>query len=120
MNVKPISMRNIAILLLLLTLGISAQAQTKKNKNAKHTIEVNGNCDQCKKRIEKAAYAVSGVKSASWNIETHQLDLIVNEEKTSLSDVKKALAKAGHDTDEAKATDEDYKNLHHCCQYPRK
>ncbi len=108
------------IIILLLTFGISAQAQTKKNKNAKYAIEVNGNCDQCKKRIEKAAYAVAGVKSASWNIETHQLDLIVNEEKTTITDVKKALAKAGHDTDEAKATDEDYNNLHHCCQYPRK
>jgi copper chaperone CopZ len=87
-------MRNIVILLLLLTFGISAQAQTKKNKNARYTIEVNGNCDQCKKRIEKAAYAVAGVKSASWSIETHQLDLIVNEEKTTITDVKKALAKA--------------------------
>jgi copper chaperone CopZ len=68
----------------------------------------------------KRRRTVAGVKSASWSIETHQLDLIVNEEKTTITDVKKALAKAGHDTDEAKATDEDYKNLHHCCQYPRK
>jgi mercuric ion binding protein len=111
-------MKNI-ILILLLTFGISAQAQDKKNKNAKYTIAVNGNCEQCKKRIEKAAYSVSGVKSANWNVETHALDLILNEEKSSLTDVKKALAKVGHDTDEIKATDEDYNNLHHCCQYPR-
>jgi len=30
------------------------------------------------------------------------------------------LAKVGHDTDEVKATDEVYENLHHCCKYERK
>jgi mercuric ion binding protein len=112
-------MKNILIILLL-AFGISAQAQDKKNKNAKYSIEVNGNCEQCKKRIEKAAYSVSGVKSAVWNVATHQLNLILNEEKTSLLEVKKAMAKIGHDTDEIKASKEDYERLHSCCQYERK
>ncbi|MBL0014307.1 MAG: cation transporter [Flavobacterium sp.] len=113
-------MKNIVLILCMVFVGLSAQAQEKKNKNAKHSIEVNGNCEQCKKRIEKAAYSVSGVKSAVWSVETHQLSLIVNEEKTSISVVKKAIAKVGHDTDEEKATDEVYDNLHHCCRYERK
>lgn len=100
--------------------GITGNAQEKKSKNAKYDIEVNGNCEQCKKRIEKATYAVVGVKSAVWNIEDHNLHLIVNEEKTSLQEIKKALAKAGHDTDDVKATKEDYEKLHSCCQYERK
>lgn len=111
-------MKNILILLVAV-IGLSAQAQ-EKSKNAKYTFEVNGNCDQCKKRIEKAAYSVSGVKMAVWSLETHQLNIILNEQKSSLVDVKKAIAKVGHDTDETKATDEDYINLHHCCQYERK
>ena len=112
-------MKNIIIILVAL-IGFSAQAQDKKNKNAKHTVEVNGNCEQCKKRIEKAAYAVAGVKSAVWDIESHKLSLILNEEKTSVADVKNAVAKVGHDTDETKATDKDYANLHSCCKYDRK
>jgi mercuric ion binding protein len=112
-------MKNLIIMVLVSFFGISTQAQ-EKNKNAKYTFEVNGNCEQCKKRIEKAAYSVSGVKMAIWNVETHQLNVILNEEKSSVSDVKKAIAKVGHDTDEAKSTDEDYINLHHCCQYERK
>ena len=112
-------MKNIIIILVAL-IGFSAQAQDKKNKNAKHTVEVNGNCEQCKKRIEKAAYAVAGVKSAVWDIESHKLSLILNEEKTSVADVQKAVAKVGHDTEETKATDKDYANLHSCCQYDRK
>lgn len=110
---------NIVAVLLMTIVGFSAQGQEKKNKNAKYTTEVNGNCEQCQKRIQKAAYSVPGVKSASWSIETHQLTLIVNEEKCSLSDVKKAIAKVGHDADDVKATKEDYDNLHFCCQYER-
>lgn len=118
--IKIETMTKNIIIVLLLAFGFSAQAQDKKNKNAKYAIEVNGHCEQCKKRIEKAAYSVAGVKSATWSIETHELGLILNEEKTSIGDVKKAVAKAGHDTEEVKATDEAYKNLHSCCQYQRK
>jgi periplasmic mercuric ion binding protein len=105
---------------LLVVVTLSAQAQEKKNKNAKYTITVNGNCEQCQRRIQKAAFSVDGVKTASWNIETHQLALTLNEEKTSLSAVEKAVAKVGHDTEEVKATKEDYDNLHSCCKYERK
>jgi cation transport ATPase len=113
-------MKNIMIVMLVLLVGFSAQAQERKLKNAKYNMEVNGNCEMCKKRIEKAALSVSGVKSAEWHIDDHQLHLIINEEKCSLIDVKKAIAKVGHDTDEVKATDEDYEKLHGCCMYERK
>jgi mercuric ion binding protein len=118
-NINCNMVKNIVAVLLMAIVGFSAQGQEKKSKNAKYTTEVNGNCEQCQKRIQKAAFSVSGVKSASWSIETHQLSLIINEEKTSLSDVNKAIAKVGHDTKEMKATKEDYDNLHFCCQYER-
>jgi mercuric ion binding protein len=113
-------MKNIVLGMMLLFVSLSIQAQDKKNKNAKYDIEVNGNCEQCKKRIEKAAFSVSGVKSAEWHIDDHMLHLIINEEKCSVLNVKKAIAKVGHDTDEVKATDADYAKLHSCCLYERK
>ena len=73
------------ILAVLLLVTISSFSQEKKNKNAKATFEVSGNCEHCKKRIEKAAYSVSGVKMAIWSEETHQLNVILNEEKTNVS-----------------------------------
>lgn len=106
--------------MMLLFVTLSTQAQDKKNKNAKHDIVVNGNCDMCKKRIEKAAYSVKGVKSAEWHSDDQSLHLIINEEKCTTSDVANAVAKVGHDTDEVKATDEDYNKLHGCCNYERK
>ena len=112
-------MKRIVILMVVL-FSIGLQAQEQKNKNAKYTFEVNGNCETCKKRIENAAYGVKGVKSAVWNIETHQFDLILNEEKTDVLTVKKAIVAVGHDVGELKADDAVYDKLHHCCKYERK
>lgn len=113
-------MKNVFLGMMLLFVAFSTLAQDKKNKNAKYTIEVNGNCEQCQKRIQKASFSVPGVKSANWSIETHELSLILNEEKATILDVKKAVAKAGYDTDEVKATVESYDKLPGCCQYDRK
>lgn len=112
-------MKKIMIVLFVSLIGFASQAQEKKSKNAKRTVEVQGNCEMCKKRIEKAAFSVSGVKSATWNPSDKQLHLILNEEKTSDVEVQKAIAKVGHDTEKVKATDEDYEKLHTCCAYDR-
>jgi len=49
-------MKKIITIVLLVFVGFSTQAQVKKNKNAKYVTEVNGNCEQCQKRIQKAAF----------------------------------------------------------------
>ena len=36
------------------------------DKNTKDTFSVEGNCSMCKKRIEKAALSLKGVKYAKW------------------------------------------------------
>lgn len=116
-------MKKLILILAISFLGFTAQAQdkeVKKNKNAKYDIEVNGNCGMCKKRIETAAYSVKGVKSAQWHQDHHDMHLILDENKTSIDEVHQAIAKAGHDTNKAKADDETYEKLHHCCQYERK
>ena len=71
-------MKKLLAFALVATLGISAQAQ---NKNAKHDLHVKGNCEQCKERIEKAAYGVKGVKVATWDVDSHNLHIVLNETK---------------------------------------
>lgn len=109
------------LVLLLAVIGFvfTSTAQEKKNKNAKADVEVKGNCDMCKKRIEKAAFSVKGVKSAAWHSEDQTLHLIIDENKTTAFKVQESVAKAGHDTKEVKATAEKYDNLHGCCKYER-
>ena len=90
---------------------------TAQEKNKKMAFEVDGKCEMCKNRIEKAALGVTGVKYAVWDIPTHQLSLVVDERKTNSMAIKSALAEVGHDTKELKATQEAYDGVHPCCKY---
>ena len=107
-------MKKLLTFALVATLGISAQAQ---NKNAKHDLHVKGNCEQCKERIEKAAYGVKGVKVATWDVDTHNLHIVLNETKNNLDAVENAIVAVGHDTNAKRADDKVYENLHSCCLY---
>ncbi|TXD84557.1 heavy-metal-associated domain-containing protein [Subsaximicrobium wynnwilliamsii] len=88
-----------------------------QNKNAKASLEVDGVCDMCKERIEKAAISTKGVKSAKWSVATHELKLIFDERKTNLDSISKSVAAVGHDTKAYTATDEAYDSVHPCCRY---
>lgn len=109
-------MKKIVFVLSLLLVGFTTQAQ-KKKKNAKVTIEVDGICGMCKKRIETAALKTKGVKFASWNVKTHTLNLILDERKTTVKTVQKSIAAVGHDSKGVKATEKAYNSVHPCCKY---
>jgi hypothetical protein len=90
------SMKKIIYIFSLFLIGFSSQAQTKKlNKNAKIALEVDGICGMCKKRIETAALKTKGVKFALWSVKTHQLNIIIDERKTTLTKVQKILLQLG-------------------------
>jgi Cu(I)/Ag(I) efflux system membrane fusion protein len=86
----------------------------------KASVWVNGNCDMCKSTIEKAALSVSSVIRANWNGETHMLNLDFELGSYNVDVVEKAIAVAGYDTKNHKASDSVYKGLPECCQYNRK
>ncbi|WP_083678307.1 heavy-metal-associated domain-containing protein [Lacinutrix venerupis] len=88
-----------------------------QDKNKRASIEVDGVCLMCKKRIEKASLNTKGVKSAKWDVQTHELKLIFDERKTNIEAISKSIAEVGHDTKELKATDEAYNSVHPCCKY---
>ncbi len=86
------------------------------SKFVKETIHVDGVCNACKKRIEKAA-RVKGVKQAVWYKAEDELVVIYNKDKTSRTEICQSVASIGHDTDEIKAEEAVYKSLPGCCQY---
>jgi periplasmic mercuric ion binding protein len=102
---------------IIITLLLTGTTLFSQNKNAKASIEVDGVCMMCKARIEKASITTKGVKSAVWNVDTHELKLIYDERKTNLKAIQTNIAKAGHDTKEIKATDEAYESIDACCHY---
>lgn len=103
--------------LLLLGMILVGTVSFAQNKNAKATIEVDGVCLMCKTRIEKASIKTKGVKSAVWNVKTHELKLIFDERKTNLDAIKQNIVAVGHDTKEIKAKDEIYNAIDPCCKY---
>lgn len=107
------------ILIILLALPLGMVAQEKQKKNAKDQFIVHGNCEQCEKRIEKAALSIRGVKSAEWEISSNQISLIYNPNRVSLNSIHTIIAAQGHDTSESKAKKETYDKLPMCCQYLR-
>jgi len=102
----------IIVLVLLITTITFAQ-----NKNEIASLEVDGVCMMCKDRIEKAAIRTKGVKSAIWNVDTHELKLIYDARKTNIDSISSKIASVGHDTKKIKATDEAYNSVHPCCKY---
>jgi copper chaperone CopZ len=100
------------VVLLIATTSVLAQSKTEKFK-------VYGNCGMCEKTIETAANAVKGVTSADWDKETKMIKVVLDESKTTVDKVHKAIAKVGYDTKLHKAKDEVYAKLPGCCQYER-
>ena len=107
-------MKTILITFTILFIGTFSYGQ---NKNAKASIEVDGVCMMCKKRIEKASLKTKGVKSASWNLDTHELRLIFDENKTSVEQISSNVTAVGHDTKSFIASKDAYESLNPCCKY---
>lgn len=102
----------IAVMMLAAT---SLFAQNKKTEEFK----VYGKCGMCETRITKAVDAVPGVVSSEWEQKTQMLKVTYKTKKAKASDIHKAVAKVGHDTDVVRADDKVYDALHGCCHYTR-
>jgi len=99
-----------------------ASAALSDNKNqtfSEKTFKVAGNCEMCEETIETAVNALAGVKEADWSQETKMIHVSFNSDKVKLSEIHKAIANAGYDTEKEKADDEVYNSLLGCCQYTR-
>jgi len=81
------------------------------------TFGVRGNCGMCKKTIEKAANAVSGVSKAVWDVDKKKIEVSFDTSKTNLLEIHKAIAASGYDTEKASGSESAYENLPGCCQY---
>lgn len=82
-------------------------------------FKVFGNCGECKERIE-LALDQPGIRSAEWNIDSKIVEVVYVAEKITLKQIHELIAKAGHDTELAKAPDSVYAKLPDCCLYREK
>lgn len=80
-------------------------------------MTVNGRCNACKKRIEKAAESIEGVKDATWDKKTHLLTAVYDDATTSDTAIRTAILNVGYDVDSLTAPQEAYDDLPECCMY---
>ena len=115
---KTIKLFFAALLLAVMSSTSYAQVAASKSTNAAktETIKVQGNCDMCKARIEKAA-KFDGVSKAEWNTESKMLAVTYDPSKTNMDAISKKVAAAGHDNAKVKADDKVYSALPGCCKY---
>ncbi len=102
------------------TAVVSLLAEDAEGAVISKAIQVWGNCGMCEARIEKTSKEIEGVISADWDKNTKILMLEYDSEQTDSSVIEAAIAKSGHDTENAKADESNYNNLPACCLYERK
>ena len=104
-----------------LTTGYSqTHKQTMKTEQVSvnmTTFGVRGNCNMCKKTIEKAASSVKGVSKANWNKDKKMMMVSFDSSKTNEMEIQKAVAASGYDTEKVKGNLDAYNGLPGCCKY---
>jgi len=107
------------------TIGLSTGYSQEHNKTMKTeqaamsmtTFGVRGNCNMCKKTIEKAANSVDGVSKAQWNKEEKRMMVSFDGSKTNELAIQKSVAASGYDTEKVQGNLKAYDNLPGCCKY---
>ena len=112
-------MNSISKILVAITLLLSFTSCDAQIKNAKvETIKIYGNCDMCKKVIEKAGN-LKKVAKVDWNADTKMATITYDVKKTNQDAILKRIALSGYDSDKFLAPDNVYNNLPGCCHYDR-
>lgn len=107
---------NLAIAIPALLFSTSCDAQVKNARQL--NLSVDGNCDMCKKTIEKAANEKK-VAQLDWNKDSKQASLTYDSSKTTADAILKRVALAGYDNEKFLAPDDAYAALPECCKYER-
>ncbi|HTL80944.1 MAG TPA: heavy-metal-associated domain-containing protein [Bacteroidia bacterium] len=82
------------------------------------TIKTNGQCGECKERLESNLSVMKGVKSATFDLNTKDVTIVFNPAKTSSAKLRTAISKIGYDADNVKADPKAQSKLPKCCQPP--
>ena len=108
------------VVFLIFSIFIINTSFSQNKKYQRETFKVWGNCDMCKSLIENAAESIEGVKYARWNSKKGIIKVKFLTSKTDIDKIQKAIADVGYDTENYRADDDVYNNLHYCCKYERK
>jgi periplasmic mercuric ion binding protein len=95
--------------------GTFAQ-ETKAEGFKTDSIKTSAECDMCKTAIEKAVNKLIGIKSCNLDVESKVLAVTYDEDKVTISKIRKAINKAGYDADNEPSDPRAYAKLPSCCK----
>ncbi len=112
------------ILCLTVMLGsffIFCRAQQPVRKGALETATISVptvQCEQCKDRIERYLTREDGVQSVKVDYKKKTCKVVYLWDRTTLENIKTAIANVGYDAGDVTADPEAYKKLPTCCKKP--
>jgi periplasmic mercuric ion binding protein len=96
-------------------------AQQPVRKGALETVTISVptvQCEECKDRIEKYLTREDGVTVAKVDYKKKTCKVTYYWDRTTVENIKTAIANAGYDADDVSADAEAYKKLPVCCKKP--
>ena len=106
-------MKNIFLLMLSLAFASIVNAQTDTL-----VVKTTVLCDECKERIEHDLSFAKGVKSNVVNLDTKEVTVVYNSDKTDPEKIRLAITKIGYGADSLKADPKAFAKLPLCCREP--
>jgi mercuric ion binding protein len=107
--------------LLLSCFYVFSQTQAPVRKGAFETATINVptvQCEQCKDRIEKYLTREEGVQKVTVDFKKKTCKVTYLWDRTTIENIKTAIANIGYDAGDVTADPEAYKKLPTCCKKP--
>ncbi|MAD50218.1 MAG: ATPase [Flavobacteriales bacterium] len=117
MNKSIIRISYILIFSMFVIFNVTARTNFLDKEKTK--FKVWGNCEMCNKTISNAAKSLDGVLFFKWNSKTKIATVKFDSDIISIEDIQLNISLSGYDTENFKAPDNIYNNLHYCCKYKR-
>ncbi len=118
-QIKPFLYSAVFGIALISTACSESKSTAEEAVTSQESFKIYGNCGMCKNTIESSLKDVNGVEKAEWNQDTKMMSVSFDESIITLSEIKKKIANSGYDTEDVRASNENYEALHGCCQYER-
>jgi mercuric ion binding protein len=109
-------------LMLFTCLLVFSQSQTPVRKGQFETVTISLptiQCEQCKDRIEKYMSREDGVKEIKVDYKKKTCKVTYLWDRTTIENIKTAIANIGYDADDVTADEEAYRKLPTCCKKPQ-
>jgi copper chaperone CopZ len=100
---------------------LTGRSQQPVRKGALETATISVptvQCEQCKDRIERYMSREDGIQMVKVDYKHHTCKVTYIWDRTTIENIKTAIANIGYDADDVAADPEAYKKLPTCCKKP--